>query len=302
MGAVANKAKKGNLAVVCCSTCHTRTVNDLSYLEKLILSELLRKAPVWEGLASSSCEFSKTALLIFFLRSVSLNKFVTVRNRQKVRRVQRQEGEQNGGKEQCIVSVLSHQVINGYSSSIPSVRELPELAESWSGSVQQSLQANSAQSLGGINSHPDPSQAEGKDLMTLSKRVRQTCTAKFFLTPASTAPWPAVIDLMLHYKIFSNLWASHWSHNAHNLLVSFIKEFAQELQQLYSREYHLQQPGGSSICRCLKCVKKRNRLLQGNQVNKVNTKTMLTDQPDHRAPAISTASMQHVNRRDKTME
>lgn len=29
-----------------------------------------------------------------------------------------------------VVNVLSQEVINGYSSSIPSVRELPELAES----------------------------------------------------------------------------------------------------------------------------------------------------------------------------
>lgn len=63
-------------------------------------------------------------------------------------------------KEQCVVHVLSHQVINGYSSSIPLVPELPELSESWLGSLQQPQQANSAQSLGGLNSHPDPCQAE----------------------------------------------------------------------------------------------------------------------------------------------
>ena len=159
MDAVANKVEKGNLAVECCSICHTRTANDLSYLEKLILSELLWKAPVWEGLASSSCEFSKTALLIFFLKSISLNKFVIERNRQKVRSMQRWEGEQNGRKG-AVCGLLSHQAINRYSSSIPSVCELSELAECWLGSLQQSQQANSAQSLEGLNSHPEPCQPE----------------------------------------------------------------------------------------------------------------------------------------------
>lgn len=42
--------------------------------------------------------------------------------------------------------------------------------------------------------------------------------------------------------------------------------------------------------------------MQSNQVNKVNTKTMLTDQLDHRTPGTSTAYTQHLNSRDKKME
>lgn len=63
------------------------------------------------------------------------------------------------GKEQRVVSVLSHQVINGYSSSIPLVHELPKLAESGFGSVQQS-QRQTAPSLWDLNPQPDPCQAE----------------------------------------------------------------------------------------------------------------------------------------------
>lgn len=38
------------------------------------------------------------------------------------------------------------------------------------------------------------------------------------LTLASPAPRPVAIDLMLHYESSSNLRATRWSHNAHNLI------------------------------------------------------------------------------------
>lgn len=83
---------------------------------------------------SCSWELSEAALLGLLLNSESLNKFISERNEQKVRSKQRWEGEQSEGKEQRVVRVLPHQVINGSLSSSPSIGELSALAERPSGS------------------------------------------------------------------------------------------------------------------------------------------------------------------------
>lgn len=82
MDAGASKVKKGDSAVECCSC--MRSANDLSYFEN--------SEHQFEGLLPSSrWELHEAALLGLFFNSGSLNKFISERNEQKVRSMQRWE-------------------------------------------------------------------------------------------------------------------------------------------------------------------------------------------------------------------
>lgn len=91
----------------CCSICHTRTKNDLHYLEKLIFSECpgrhQLKFQLWDQQSSTANTCLKKCIAVEFGYLVSTGRKWGVHRSGKESRME--------GEEQGAVTVLSHHVI-----------------------------------------------------------------------------------------------------------------------------------------------------------------------------------------------